>query len=124
MSTIESLDLSHNEWRGPIPWQLTQMSSLEVFSVAYNNLSGCIPNSGQFSSFNMESYLGNTNLQNSSQGNHCSPVLDPTKVEDVGEASDDPVHYIIFAASFVLAFWATVAFLFCLPFGQRVMLQL
>jgi hypothetical protein len=40
------------------------------------------------------------------------------EVEDVGEAADDPVLYIIGAASFVLAFWATVAFLFCLPFGQ------
>ena len=124
MSALESLDLSHNELSGPIPWQLTQMSSLVVFSVAYNNLSGCIPNSGQFSSFNMESYLGNTDLQNSSKGSQCSPVLGPMEVEDVGEASDDPVLYIICAASFVLAFWATVAFLFCVPFGQRVMLQL
>jgi len=124
MSAIESLDLSHNELSGPIPWQLTQMSSLEVFSVAYNNLSGCIPSSGQFSSFNMESYLGNTNLRNSSQGNQCSPDPGPTELEDVGEASDDPVLYNICAASFVLAFWATVAFLFCVPFGQRVMLQL
>ena len=123
MSALESLDLSHNELSGPIPWQLIQMSSLEVFSVAYN-LSGCIPSSGQFSSFNMESYLGNTDLQNSSKGNQCSPVLGPMEVEDVGEASDDPIIYIICAASFVLAFWATVAFLFCLPFGQRVMLQL
>jgi len=96
MSALESLDLSHNELNGPIPWQLTQMSSLEVFSVAYNNLSGCIPNSGQFSSFNMGSYLGNTNLQNSSQGNQCS-VLGPMEVEDVGEASDDLVLYIICA---------------------------
>ena len=77
MSALESLDLSHNELGGPIPWQLTQMSSLEVFFVAYNNLSGCIPSSGQFSSFNTESYLGNTNLQNSSQGDQCSLVLGP-----------------------------------------------
>ncbi|XP_039802656.1 receptor like protein 21-like [Panicum virgatum] len=124
MSTIESLDLSHNELSGPIPLKLTQMSSLEVFSVAYNNLSGCIPNSGQFSSFNMESYLGNTNLQNSSQGNQCSPILGPMEVDNVDETFDDPVLYIICATSFVLAFWATVAFFFCLPFGQRVMLQL
>jgi len=124
MSALESLDLSHNELSGPIPWQLIQMSSLEVFSVAYNNLSGCIPSSGQFSSFNMESYLGNTDLQNSSKENQCSLVLGPMEVEDVGEASDDPILYIICAPSFVLAFWATVAFLFCLPFGQRVMLQL
>ncbi|XP_039840036.1 receptor-like protein 15 [Panicum virgatum] len=124
MSALESLDLSHNELSGSIPRQLTHMSSLEVFFAAYNNLSGCIPNSGQFSSFNMESYLGNADLQNSSKGSQCSPVLGPMEVEDVGEASDDPVLYIICAASFVLAFWATVAFLFCLPFGQRVMLQL
>ncbi|PUZ67711.1 hypothetical protein GQ55_3G457100 [Panicum hallii var. hallii] len=124
MRAIESLDLSHNELSGPIPWQLTQMSSLEVFSVAYNNLSGCVPSSGQFSSFSMESYLSNTDLQNSSQGNQCSPAPGSMEVEDVGEAADDPVLYIIGAASFVLAFWATVAFLFCLPFGQRVMLQL
>jgi len=124
MSTIESLDLSHNELSGHIPTQLTLMSSLEVFSVAYNNLSGCIPNSSQFSSFNIESYLGNTNLQNSSHGDQCSLVLGPIEVEDVGKAYDDQVLYIICATSFVLAFWATVAFLFCLPFGQRVMLQL
>ncbi|CAL4905467.1 unnamed protein product [Urochloa decumbens] len=124
MTAIESLDLSHNELSGPIPWQLTQMSSLEVFSVAYNNLSGCIPNSGQFSSFNMESYLGNTNLHNLSQGNRCSPMPGPVGVEDAGEVSDDPVLYVISAASFVLAFWATVVLLFCHSFGQRVVLQL
>ncbi|CAN6214340.1 unnamed protein product [Urochloa humidicola] len=56
MSEIESLDLSHNELSGSIPWQLTRLSALGVFSVAYNNLSGCIPNSGQFSSFTMDSY--------------------------------------------------------------------
>ncbi|CAN6338786.1 unnamed protein product [Urochloa humidicola] len=125
MTAIESLDLSHNELSGPIPWQLTQMSSLEVFSVAYNNLSGCIPNSGQFSSFNMESYLGNTNLHNLSPGNRCSPIQGPVEVEDIaGEVSDDPVLYIISAASFILALWATVVLLFCHSFGQRVVLQL
>ncbi|CAN6348293.1 unnamed protein product [Urochloa humidicola] len=124
MTAIESLDLSHNELSGTIPWQLTQMWSLEVFSVAYNNLSGCIPNSGQFSSFNMESYLGNTNLHNFSEGNRCSPVLGPVEVEDIGgEVSNDPVLYIISAASFVLAFWATVVLLFCHSFGRRVVFQ-
>ncbi|PAN21672.1 hypothetical protein PAHAL_3G482600 [Panicum hallii] len=121
---MSGIDLSANMLSGEIPWELTQMSSLEVFSVAYNNLSGCVPSSGQFSSFSMESYLGNTDLQNSSRGNQCSPAPGSMEVEDVGEAADDPVLYIIGAASFVLAFWATVAFLFCLPFGQRVMLQL
>jgi hypothetical protein len=125
MSAIESLDLSYNHLNGPIPWQLTQLWSLEVFSVAYNNLSGCIPNSGQFS-FDAECYTGNTNLHNLSNGNQCSPALDPVEEGDLreGEASTDPILYIASAASFVLAFWATVAFVFCHPYGQRVILQL
>ncbi|CAD6267185.1 unnamed protein product [Miscanthus lutarioriparius] len=124
MSAIESLDLSHNELSGPIPWQLTQMSSLEVFSVAYNNLSGCIPNLGQFSSFGGDSYLGNANLHNLSEENKCSLIIGPIEVGDVDEATDDLVLYIISAASFVLAFWATVAFLFCHSLGQRLVLRL
>ncbi|CAL4898148.1 unnamed protein product [Urochloa decumbens] len=124
MSAIESLDLSHNELSGSIPWQLTQLWSLEVLSVAYNNLSGCIPNSGQFGSFSAESYTGNSNLHNLSQGNGCSPVPGSGEVDDVAEACDDPVLYIISAASFVLAFWATVAFMFCHSFGQGVVLKL
>jgi Leucine-rich repeat (LRR) protein len=123
MSAMESLDLSHNESSGPIPWQMTQMSSLEVFSVAYNNLSGCIPNLGQFNSFSGESYLGNINLHNLSEGNKCSLIQGPMKMGDVDDASDDIVLYIISAASFVsLAFWATVAFLFYHSMGQRVVL--
>ncbi|OEL29697.1 hypothetical protein BAE44_0009279 [Dichanthelium oligosanthes] len=114
MNEMESLDLSHNNLNGSIPWQLTQLWSLEAFSVAYNNLSGCIPNSGQLSSFSMESYQGNIDLHKSSWGNKCLPSSGPVEEEDMREAYDDPFLYAISAASFVLALWATVAFL--LPF--------
>ncbi|KAL6844064.1 hypothetical protein ACP4OV_025737 [Aristida adscensionis] len=124
MSAIESLDLSHNELNGPIPPQLSQLCSLEVFSVAYNNLSGCIPNSGQFSSFGMESYQGNSNLHNMSKGSVCFPSSKPVEEDDIGEVSDDPTLYMISAASFVLAFWTTVAVVFCNSLGRRVILRL
>ncbi|CAL5014534.1 unnamed protein product [Urochloa decumbens] len=128
MSAIESLDLSHNELDGPIPPQLSQLWSLEVFSVAYNNLSGCIPDSAQFASFSMDSYIGNKNLQNMSLGNACSAgssgrVAPAPVPEDADEASDDLILYVV-SASFVLAFWATVAFSFCHPYGRSVMLRL
>lgn len=122
MSTIESLDLSHNQLIGSIPWQLTQLWSLEVFSVAYNK--GCIPSSSQFGSFGWDSYLGNMNLHNVSRGNRCSPIPVPVEEEDVGGASEDPILYIISAASFVLAFWATVAFTFCHSSRKCAVLQL
>uniref|UniRef100_A0A0D9ZRL2 non-specific serine/threonine protein kinase n=1 Tax=Oryza glumipatula TaxID=40148 RepID=A0A0D9ZRL2_9ORYZ len=121
MSEIESLDLSHNELSGLIPWQLTKLSSLAVFSVAYNNLSGCIPNSGQFGTFGMDSYQGNSNLRSMSKGNICSPDSGAGDLPSEGRDSmaDDPVFYAVSAASFVLAFWGTVAFLFFHPLGRR-----
>ncbi|XP_048556923.1 receptor-like protein 45 [Triticum urartu] len=125
MEEIESLDLSHNELSGPMPWQLTQLSSLGAFSVAYNNLSGCIPNSGQLSSFSMDSYLPNTNLHNITQGDTCAaPGPDPAVGKDVEETPSDPVLYVVTAAGFVLAFWATIGFSFCHPYGRSVMLKL
>jgi Leucine-rich repeat (LRR) protein len=129
MSAIESLDLSHNELSGLIPWELTRLWSLEVFSVAHNNLSGCIPDSGQFASFNMDSYQGNTNLKNMTLGNGCStasgPVAPPA-LEDAGakDEDDDPVLYVVTTSSFVMAFWATVAFSFCHSYGRSAILNL
>jgi Leucine-rich repeat (LRR) protein len=121
LSEIESLDLSGNRLNGAIPWQLTQLSSLEVFSVAYNNLSGCLPDSGQFGTFDLGSYRGNNKLRS------CTPNSGPVAWNGtVGNAPDDsdPILYVVSAVSFVLAFWATVTFVFCHSFGQRVILKL
>uniref|UniRef100_A0A0E0DCZ4 non-specific serine/threonine protein kinase n=1 Tax=Oryza meridionalis TaxID=40149 RepID=A0A0E0DCZ4_9ORYZ len=119
MSEIESLDLSHNRLIGPIPWQLTRLWSLEVFSVAYNNLSGCVPNTGQFGSFQMDSYEGNTNLHKASQGSKsCTSNSSPaTSSKMEGEVLEgfDPILYLVTAVSFVLAFCATFWFSLC-PF--------
>ncbi|OEL30883.1 LRR receptor-like serine/threonine-protein kinase GSO2 [Dichanthelium oligosanthes] len=111
MSAIESLDLSRNGLSGQIPGDLTRLWSLEVFSVAYNNLSGCIPCSGQFSTFNTESYMGNINLHNLSKGGTCVPSSSPIEEENLGESCEDPVLYTISTTSFVLALCATVSFL-------------
>ncbi|CAN6277144.1 unnamed protein product [Urochloa humidicola] len=125
MSAIESLDLSHNELSGPIPWELTRLWSLEVFSVAYNYLSGCIPDSGQFASFTMDSYQGNKNLKNMSLRNGCSaasgPIAPPLEDESV---PSDPILYVVSASSFVLAFWVTIAFSFCHSYGRSVILNM
>ena len=123
MTAIESLDLSRNDLSGQIPGDLTRLWSLEVFSVAYNNLSGCIPCSGQFSTFNTESYMGNINLHNSSKGGTCDPSSRPMEEEDLGESCVDPVLYMISATSFVLALSATVSFLLFHSLRWHVILQ-
>ncbi|KAF8733333.1 hypothetical protein HU200_014937 [Digitaria exilis] len=124
LSRVESLNLSHNSFTGQIPTALANMSAIQSLGLSHNELR-CIPNSGQFSSFGAECYIGNTKLHNLSKDNQCSTAPGPIEIEDVREASaDDPILYIISAATFVLAFWATVAFVFYHPFGQRVVLQL
>ncbi|KAM3392866.1 hypothetical protein ACQJBY_013815 [Aegilops geniculata] len=121
MSEIESLDLSKNMLNGSIPWQITRLSSLEVFSVADNNLSGCLPATGQLSTFDMDSYRGNNNL--TSCISHSGPV---GRNGTVGSAPDDsdPILSVVTAVSFVLAFWATITFVFCHSFGQRAIVKL
>ncbi|KAF7006137.1 hypothetical protein CFC21_021201 [Triticum aestivum] len=121
LSEIESLDLSENRLSGSVPWQLTRLSSLAVFSVAYNNLSGCLPASGQFSTFDMDSYKGNNNLRSCTSS---SGPMAPNGVAGSVAVDSDPILYVVSAVSFVLAFWATVAFVFCHALGRRVILKL
>ncbi|XBI05605.1 hypothetical protein VPH35_133756 [Triticum aestivum] len=121
MSEIESLDLSGNRLNGSVPWQLSRLSSLEVFSVAYNNLSGCLPATGQLNTFDMDCYRGNNNLRS------CTSSPGPVAWNGtVGSEPDgsDPILYVVTGVSFVLAFWATITFIFCHPFGQRAIVKL
>ena len=38
---------------------MVKLNNLEIFNVSYNNLSGVVPNTGQFGTFVEDSYLGN-----------------------------------------------------------------
>ncbi|GAB4846266.1 hypothetical protein Ancab_039802 [Ancistrocladus abbreviatus] len=71
LTDLESLDLSHNMLSGEIPQQLTALTFLEIFSVAYNNLTGAIPQGKQFSTFENDSFKGNTGLCGSPLSNKC-----------------------------------------------------
>ncbi|KAE8801995.1 LRR receptor-like serine/threonine-protein kinase GSO1 [Hordeum vulgare] len=121
LSEIESLDLSKNRLTGSIPLQITRISSLEVFSVAYNDLSGCLPGSGQLSTFDNDSYRGNNNLRSCTSS---SGPISPNAVARSVTDDSDSILYVVSAVSFVLAFWATITFVFCHPFGRRVVLKL
>ncbi|XP_075656884.1 receptor-like protein 7 isoform X1 [Castanea sativa] len=62
LTELESLDLSQNELSGEIPQQLLQLTFLAIFNASNNHLTGPIPQGKQFSTFENDSYLGNTGL--------------------------------------------------------------
>ncbi|XP_039810814.1 putative receptor-like protein 8 isoform X1 [Panicum virgatum] len=129
MSEIESLDLSHNQLSRAIPSELSRLSALAVFSVAYNDLSGCVSDAVKLGSFDARSYEGNRDLEVASrETGECTsgsgPDAPPPAGGSAGEEAGDPVLYAVSAASFVLSLWVTVGFIFCHPFGQRVILKL
>ncbi|MBA0750047.1 hypothetical protein Gogos_003911 [Gossypium gossypioides] len=65
---ILNLDLSRNNLSGIIPTELTELYTLEVFNVSYNNLPGSIPyQKSQFATFDESIYMANPFL--------CRPPL-------------------------------------------------
>ncbi|KAE8726109.1 putative LRR receptor-like serine/threonine-protein kinase [Hibiscus syriacus] len=57
---LQNLDLSYNSFSGIFPTSFSNLTDLNKFNISYNRLiSGVIPSTGQFSTFERYSYLGN-----------------------------------------------------------------
>ncbi|XP_039154652.1 receptor-like protein 7 [Eucalyptus grandis] len=92
LTNLEALDLSQNQLSGEIPQELTQLTSLAVFNVSYNRLTGPIPQSQQFTTFENNSYKGNSGLCGKPLSRKCgdleaSPPSFPTSKEDQDSGS-------------------------------------
>jgi Leucine-rich repeat (LRR) protein len=56
---LEMMDLSYNNFSGELPGSLSQLTELTRFNVSYNRLlSGNVPTTGQFGTFDEQSFLG------------------------------------------------------------------
>ncbi|KAJ1400268.1 Leucine-rich repeat [Sesbania bispinosa] len=78
---LTSLDLSSNQVTGAIPSSLSTMSFLEFLNLSNNNLLGVIPYTGQMTTFEASTFVGNPGL--------CGPPL-PVKCQgDDGPSHDD-----------------------------------
>ncbi|XP_027333575.1 probable LRR receptor-like serine/threonine-protein kinase At1g74360 [Abrus precatorius] len=59
MKCLMNLDLSYNNFSGTFPISLNNLAELNKFNISYNPLiSGVIPSTGQFVTFEKDSYLG------------------------------------------------------------------
>ncbi|XP_057952182.1 probable LRR receptor-like serine/threonine-protein kinase At1g74360 [Malania oleifera] len=61
---LQGLDMSYNNFSGEFPTSLANLTELTKFNISYNpSISGEIPTTGQFSTFEKESYLGDPLLR-------------------------------------------------------------
>ncbi|XP_061346676.1 probable LRR receptor-like serine/threonine-protein kinase At1g74360 [Gastrolobium bilobum] len=56
---MENLDLSYNNFSGTFPTSLNKLAELNKFNISYNPyISGVVPATGQFATFDIDSYYG------------------------------------------------------------------
>ncbi|KAG5589868.1 hypothetical protein H5410_040382 [Solanum commersonii] len=94
---------------GSISVGLLDLNSLAIFSVAYNHLSGAVPDfKAQFETFNRSSYEGSPFLCGDPLDNKCgmSPKLSNTSKINRGEESSDLVDIQHFYIGFVVSYGA------------------
>ncbi|KAL7164196.1 hypothetical protein ACSBR2_040167 [Camellia fascicularis] len=110
MTSIETLDLSHNVLSGAIPHSLVNLSFLSKFNVAYNQLYGTIPTRGQLETFPNSIFEGNLGL---CSGEHSSPCPISNQVPQVISPSKsmwgEIIVKMLFGMGFGTRFGTTVA---------------
>ncbi|KAH0874632.1 hypothetical protein HID58_071994 [Brassica napus] len=98
------LTISYQGLQGRIPQGLTELSSLAVFNVSFNNLSGVIPQGKQFNTFDAQSFVGNPLLCRKLTNRNCdgSTFQEPDNgVNDDESQIDMGSFYWSFLAAYV-----------------------
>ncbi|CAL9115672.1 unnamed protein product [Musa textilis] len=105
MKLLESFDLSKNSLTGEIPSSFSTIYFLEHLNLSYNNLSGKIPTSGQLSTFDLWTYVGNKDLCGMPLP-ACPVYQTPfdARVED-DEKLEKLLEYTSIVVGFVVGFW-------------------
>ncbi|KAK4596537.1 hypothetical protein RGQ29_014543 [Quercus rubra] len=96
LTELESLDISQNRLSGEIPSQLLQLTFLAFFNASNNYLTGPIPQGRQFSTFENDSYLGNTGLCGVPLTKKCKiseTLTQPPPNSKQGEGSNFPSKF-------------------------------
>uniref|UniRef100_A0A804IHK5 Uncharacterized protein n=1 Tax=Musa acuminata subsp. malaccensis TaxID=214687 RepID=A0A804IHK5_MUSAM len=107
MTLLESLDLSVNSLTGEIPSSFSSMHFLARLNLSYNNLSGKIPTSGQLSTFDLWTYVGNKDLCGTPLP--ACPVYQTPPDARVKHEDDEKLEklleYTSVVVGFVVGFW-------------------
>ncbi|XP_020581646.1 leucine-rich repeat receptor-like serine/threonine-protein kinase BAM1 [Phalaenopsis equestris] len=104
MRILNYLNLSRNHLDGGIPASISSMQSLTGVDFSYNNLSGLVPGTGQFSYFNSSSFLGNPEL--------CGPYLGPCRSTNTNKSghTHGPFSYSLKLILVIVLLLCSIAF--------------
>nr|XP_034929574.1 receptor-like protein 15 [Populus alba] len=115
----------NNNLNGAIPPQLTEVTTLEVFSVAHNNLSGRTPERKyQFGTFDESCYEENPFLCGPPLQNNCSKeavLSQPVPNDEQGDDGfiDMEFFYISFGVCYTVVVMTIAAVLYINPYWRR-----
>lgn len=79
LTNLESVDLSFNQFNGSLPKELTNLSHLATFNVSHNHLEGELPVGGFFNTIPASSVAGNPALCGSIVKHSC-PAVHPKPI--------------------------------------------
>ncbi|KAF7020543.1 hypothetical protein CFC21_033624 [Triticum aestivum] len=97
MTQLESLDLSQNQLSGDIPAALTKLNFLGILNLSNNQLVGRIPQSGQFATFENNSFEGNLGLCGLPLSNPCGVSPAPPSTMPADDSSHTDVVLFLFS---------------------------
>ncbi|QHN76547.1 Leucine-rich repeat [Arachis hypogaea] len=117
LSNLEALDLSANS----LSQQLKELTFLEFFNVSFNNLSGPIPENGQLSTFQDNSFEGNKGLCGFQLLNKCEDrsklplptTLDGDQDSELGSFFEFNWKVILIGYGGRLCCWVSTGKCFC-----------
>ncbi|XP_047331962.1 probable LRR receptor-like serine/threonine-protein kinase At1g74360 [Impatiens glandulifera] len=114
---LQNLDLSYNNFSGQFPTSLNMLTELNKFNISYNHyISGVIPQTGQLTTFQKDSFLGDPFLTLPSFIDNSTTSVNGTvqhrdwkkqRLENSGE------FFVLFFLVFAILVCGIMSFIFC-----------
>ncbi|KAI3694205.1 hypothetical protein L1987_77167 [Smallanthus sonchifolius] len=114
LRNIETLDMSYNSLTGTVPLSFGNLHFLSKFSVAHNDLTGSIPSIGQFQTFSIASFEGNSGLC----GKYllkCEKTQVLLETPAASKDEEDSIARVLAFIGFGTGFLVTVFYLLVVP---------